>query len=130
MNSRGTIRLAFALGVAALWLPLLASWRAQDGYRGTGFLITGGFTVPITLLVAAPLVYVFRRRLSFLLSCLFGIALSLIGLLPDLITGHWGVANGLAQIIVPAGLISSMLFWLVGVRGNRDLTCVGADREG
>jgi hypothetical protein len=86
------------------------------------------FTVVLTALVAAPLVYFLRGRLSFVMCCIFGFAIGVVGVL-----AFWLVTNRLAALhwsplLLIAGLASAVIFWMIGVRGNRDLTIGSSDR--
>jgi hypothetical protein len=128
MNLGSTQRLVLGLLVAALWFPLLAWERALD-HGWVAFMLVGMFTLPVTLLMAAPLVYLLRRRLSFTLCCTFGIALGGLLALADVLTGNWVAARGDALMGIPVGLISSILFWLIGVWRNRALTIAGGVRD-
>ena len=127
MKLNSTQRLVLGLLAAALWFPLLAWQRAQEN-GWVSFMIVGMFTLPVTLLIAAPLVCFLRRRLSFPLCCAFGIVLGGLLALPDVLLGNWVVARGDALMVIPVRLISSIVFWLIGVWRNRALTVVGGVR--
>ena len=80
--------------------------------------MVSSFTVPLTLLVAVPLYLRIRGQVSFLqclgaglVAGLIGVALFYLGTNP-LAALNWGVS------LVLAGLLSSVVFWLVAVWKN------------
>ena len=125
MTPRGISRLVAGLIVAAFWFPVCLYFR-DDRYGPLGFILAASFTVPITLFVAAPLVYFLRGRLSFWLCCVLGVVLGSLGLVPNMLAGNWGAARNIGLTMMLVGLVSSMLFWVVGVWRNGDLTCASS----
>jgi hypothetical protein len=128
MTHSASFRLVCGLFVAALWLPVLL--LATSGpYGKFWFLMTAFYTVPLTLIVAAPLVYFFRHRLS-LLSCLAcGLGVGFLGALTFLSTTNYLAALNWGPALIVSGVVSSLLFWIVGVWGNGGLTIVGGVRD-
>ena len=127
MSARGILRIIGGLVVAALWLPLLLYIVSKSWEKQFSLLIVGFYTVPLTLLIAGPFVYFLRRKLTLARCLITGALLGTLGALtfwsPYSLTAmfNWG------PLLVVVGIISSFLFWVVGVWGNRDLTCVRAD---
>jgi hypothetical protein len=128
MTRHASFRLIAGLLVAALWLPLLL-YFTSGGYGPFWLFMTGFYTVPLTLLVAAPLVFLFRHRISLALCLVVGLAIGFLGSLTFLATTNYLAALHWAPLLIVSGLVSSFLFWLVAVFRNGDLTIVGGVRE-
>ena len=112
MNTR------FLLGLvaAALWLPLLL--LATSGRYGMfWFVMVSPFTILLTL-VAAPIAFLFRRNLSLLVCVVAGVVAGGIGVLLFWLATNPLAAGNWAPLLVVAGLLSGLVFWAVGVRGN------------
>ena len=106
-------RVIVGLFAAALWLPILTlfSWPG-------GAVLVGALTIPLTLLVAAPLVYLFRRRLSLWLCLAAGATVGAIGAATfTWLTNPLAGANS-APALIGVGAISGGVFWLAGVFRN------------
>jgi len=124
-------RLIAGFIAAAGWFPLLI--LSRPGLTWPGALLVLFYTLPLTL-VAAPLVYLLRRRLSLVVCGGFGVLFGLLVAIGEL----WGT-NPLAaphgRVILQVGwfgligLLSGALFWLVGVYRNDRLTIVGGGRD-
>ena len=119
-------RVTSGLIAAALWLPILNSAVAHAEDQKPAFLVIAIYTVPLTLFIAAPLVFLLRRKLTLGRCLLTGALLGIVGALTfwspySVKSSLWGAP------LVLAGLLSSLLFWVIGVWRNRNLTCVGAD---
>lgn len=132
MSSRylGTLRIIGGLIVAALWLPCLLYVMSRGWERKVSSLIVACYSVPLTLLVAAPFVYFLRRKLTLVRCLTVGLLLGTLAALtlwspysPKAMF-NWG------PLQVLAGVVSSLLFWAVGVWRNHDLTHAESDRKG
>jgi len=88
------------------WGPLFASLAAV-------------YTVPLTILVAAPLFLLFRRHASFLVCVGAGIAVGLIGVLLEALLGSYGYAVAMAWKFAAVGAVSASVFYFVAVFRNR-----------
>ena len=109
-----SVRLVAGLLVAALWLPLLGLLTVP--WSGPFWsVMTALYTVPLTLLVAAPLAFLFRRRLTLVLCLAFGLTISLLGVLVFSATTNYLAGLRWAPLLTASGLISSFLFWWVAV---------------
>jgi hypothetical protein len=129
MTPQATTRVVAGLIAAALWLPLAASLLAPGGERVPAFALPALYTVPLTAVIAAPLVYFFRRNLSFIRCCIVGLGIGTVGALT-----FWSPYSNAALLswgptLVAAGLLSSVVFWVVGIWRNRGLTIAGGVRE-
>jgi hypothetical protein len=115
------LRLIIGLTVAALWLPLVGllhgSWEGQF-FAGAVAL----FTVPLTLVVAAPVCAVFyysKVAPSWWFCMIFG---GIVGFLGAMIFAAisnnsligWNSAPGFILV----GVISALMFWAIGIRKN------------
>jgi hypothetical protein len=124
-------RLVAGFLAAASWLPLLILMRPGLTWPGAALVLM--YALPLTVL-AAPVVYLLRRRLSFILCGAFGILFGLVGAV-GLLWGTNPLAAPRVQVLLQVGwfgligLISGALFWLVGVYRNDRLTIVGGNRE-
>src|SRR5262245_3044048 len=128
MTRSASLRLIYGLVVAGLWLPVLLFFTSGP-YGKFWFVMTGCFTVPVTAVLAAPLVFVFRYRLSLQLCLACGLGAGVLGTLIFLATTNPLAARNWAPAFVLTGLVSSLLFWGVGVWRNGGLTIVGRVRE-
>ena len=113
-------RLVLAFMVAALWLPLLAVAVSPSFVESMAALVAA-LTVPLTLFVAVPTYWFFRRRVGLLACMTAGAAIGAIGCLL-----FWAATNTLAALnwaplLLGAGLVSSLLFWFVGLWRNERL---------
>jgi len=129
MSPRGVFRLIGGLIVAALWLPVLLYVISRGWEKTFSFLIVAYYTVPLTLLVATPLMYFMRKHLTLGRCLLVGFLLGALGALtfwsPYSLKAMWNWG----PLLVAAGVMSSLLFWIVGVWRNSDLTIVGGGRD-
>ena len=125
------IRLIAGFLAAVGWLPLLQ--LLQPGITWPGALLFLIATIPFIIL-AAPMVYLMRRRLSLFLCVAFGMLFGLLGA----VVFMWGtspLAAPLGQLTfrvawyVAIGSISGALFWLAGVYRNDRLTIGWSDRS-
>jgi fluoride ion exporter CrcB/FEX len=85
-------------------------------------MIVGVYTVPLTLLLAGPLVYVFRKRLTLARCVTVGFILGMLGSFTFWSPYSLAAFFNWGPLLIVVGVISSLLFWVVGVWGNRDLT--------
>ena len=113
-------RLIVGFVVAALWLPALTFALSEAYWNMFWAGAVGAFTVPLTLLVALPLFLILRRRywLRFWHYAIFGLSVGVVGA-----AVFWLTTNGLAAlnwlpVFLIAGLVSSVVFWVVGVWRN------------
>jgi hypothetical protein len=127
VTRRATVQITVGLVVAALWLQCVL-YFTSGGYAQFWFFMVAPFSVSLTALVAAPLVYLFRRRISFTLCCGFGLTIGLLGSLLFLATTNPLAALHWSPAFLLVGLSSSIIFWSVGVWRNRDLTIGSSDR--
>jgi hypothetical protein len=128
MTRGASFRLGCGLLVAALWLPVVLYFTSGP-YAKFGFFITAFYTVPLTLFVAAPLVYLLRYCLSLALCLASGLAIGVAGTLMVLATTNRLFAWNASLVLMLCGLVSSLIFWVVGVWRNGGLTIVGGGRE-
>ena len=131
MSARGTLRVILGLIVAALWLPVLLYVFSRGWEKTFSFFIVALYTVTVTVLIATPLVYFLRRKLTLGRCLATGFVLGTLGALT-----FWSPYSPKAMfnwgpLLMAVGVISSLLFWVTGVWGNRDLhkvTSVGSAR--
>jgi len=90
----------------------------SDYARPLWLILTGAFTVPLTLLVAAPVLYVLRRRMSGLLCLLSGAVIGLLGSTPFLLGPGAPYNLRWVALLALCGLLSGAVFWLVAVYRN------------
>lgn len=114
------LRIVVAFTAAALWFPSLSYFLSGE-YGPFWFLMIALYTVPLTLLVAAPLYYFNRKRITFLFCVLAGLGIGLLGAL-----SFWSMTNRLAAqnwapLLIGTGLVSSVLFWVIGIWRNSRL---------
>jgi len=112
------VRIVFGFAVAALWLPIVA--YATGGVYGWFWSsMTGIFTIPLTIVLAVPVFYVWRRRITFWRCLTAGLAVGLVGaLLFLLMTNPLAALHSLPAFVL-AGTFSSTLFWVVAVWNNK-----------
>jgi hypothetical protein len=124
------IRLIAGFIVAVGWLPLVQ--LLQPGITWPGALLFLIAMIPFAVL-AAPLVYFMRHRISPFLCVAFGMLFGLLGA----VVFMWGtspLAAPLGQLSFRVawygaiGSISGALFWLAGVYRNDRLTIGSSDR--
>jgi hypothetical protein len=115
-------RLILAFIVAAFWAPLLSTLTSESYFRVQAFILVALFTVPLTLFVAVPLYCVVRKKIALRLCTLFGIGIGSIGALLFLLMTNLEAFLKFAPLHILTGLISSLLFWLVGIWRNQNLT--------
>ena len=113
-------RLVFGFAVAALWLPVLLYFTAGD-YSQFWFVMTATFTVPLTLFVAVPLYYFWRRRITLWRCVLAGVVIGILGALAFLAVTHAQAALNWSPALIGSGLVTSIIFWLVAIWNNRAL---------
>lgn len=126
MSARGTLRVILGLIVAALWLPVLLYVLSRGWEKTFSFLIVTLYTVPVTVLIATPLVYFLRRKLTLGRCLTAGFVLGTLGALT-----FWSPYSPKAMfnwgpLLMAVGVVSSLLFWVTGVWRNRDLNKVAA----
>lgn len=128
MNS--VLRIILAFTFAALWLPLAEAISAPD-YDFFWSKMTAIFTVSLTLLVAVPGYFIFRKQMTFWLCALGGTGAGVIGALLYLLLTNWGAFMNAWPAMVVIGLITGIGFWVVGFLGapkpNNSLKADGAD---
>ena len=115
------VRIVVGFLAAALWLPLL-SLATSGPYGAFWFGMTAMFTVPLTLLVAVPLFYMWRRRITFWLCLVAGLAIGIIGAALFLLVTNPLAARNWAPLLIVAGVLSSVVFWATAVWRNSTLT--------
>ena len=115
------VRIVVGFLAAALWLPLL-SLATSGPYGGFWFGMTAIFTVPLTLLVAVPLFYLWRRRITFWRCLLAGLAIGIIGAALFLLVTNPLAARNWSPLLAVAGVLSSLVFWAIAVWRNPALT--------
>ena len=114
-------RLILGFAAAALWLPVLM-YVIAGGHGEFWFVMIASFTVPLTLFVAAPLYYFSRRRVTFWACVMVGLAIGAVGSLTFLLAINPYTARTWAPSLLLAGIISSVIFWIVAIWKNRNLT--------
>jgi hypothetical protein len=123
-------RLIAGFLAAAIWLPLLI--LLQRGLTWPGAVLVLLYATPMTLL-AAPIVYLLRRRLSLVLCGIFGTLFGLVGAIGLMGTNPLAAPRELAMLRLGRfgliGLISGALFWVVGVYRNDRLTIARAAHD-
>ena len=80
------------------------------------------YTIPLTIFVAAPLYYFNRKRVTFWLCVIAGVAIGVVGSLLFLVTTNPLAALNWSPLLIGSGLLSSIVFWVVGVWKNGNLT--------
>jgi hypothetical protein len=110
-------RLILGLAVAALWFPLLTLTFAPAPAK-LAAILSAGLTVPLTAVIAGPLVYALRRRLTLSASTLSGAAIGALGVIAYGAGTRWAIDLTLMLVFVAVGSISGVLFWVVGVYRN------------
>ena len=113
-------RIVLAFIAAALWLPALVYLRAQTPAEMFGARFPLLLTVPLTIFVAVPAFLAMRARVSLVLCAAMGMAIGALGALLFLLTTHWEAAVNWAPAFFGCGLVSSLLFWVIGVWRNRE----------
>jgi putative effector of murein hydrolase len=113
-------RVVLGFAVAALWLPVLLYFTAGD-YGAFWLFMTASFTVPLTLFVAVPLYYFWRRRITFWRCILAGFAIGAIGALAFLAMTHPEAALNWSPGLIGSGVVTSLVFWFIAVWKNGDL---------
>jgi hypothetical protein len=114
------LRIGIGLLAAALWLPLLA-YATGERFAFFWFGMIAMFTIPLTLFVALPLVLLLRRHLSFVRCIAAGFGIGLLAVALEWSLSHWQAALNLGPLLIGAGVLSSLVFWLVGVWRNSRL---------
>jgi hypothetical protein len=109
------IRLILGFVVAALWLPILAM-AVSPAFSMAGLI--AAFTIPLTLFVAVPSYWHFRKSVGLKICLLNGVVIGILGILL-----FWVITNRLAAInwaplLIATSVISSLLFWLIGLWKN------------
>ncbi len=115
------VRLILGFVSAAMWLPVYLYFTTGAERQWT-FVLTCAFTVPLTAFVAAPAFYFVRRHVDLLLCTAFG---AFIGALCSImfVNTFADMQSAVDKILMfmAIGLFSSLLFWAIGVWGNRCL---------
>jgi hypothetical protein len=115
-------RLILAFISAAFFVPTITLFTSDGYFRLQGFALIAIFTVPLTVIGAAPLYVVFRKSITIWLCMVAGFSLGLVGsLIFLLMTNPKAYLNWLPAFLF-AGWSSSVVFWLVGIWRNRNLT--------
>jgi hypothetical protein len=130
VTPRGVLRLIGGLLVAALWLPSLLYFVSRGWEKEFSSFIVAYYTVPLTLVVAGPLVYILRKKLTLARCLTVDLLLGVLGALTFWSPYSLKAMLNWGPLLMVVGVVSSFLFWVVGVWRNRDLTFVGAGREG
>jgi hypothetical protein len=115
------LRLILGFAAAALWLPIL-SYATSGIYGGFWFGMIAFYTIPLTVLVATPLYYFNRKRVTFWLCVIAGVAVGVLGALLFLVMTNPLAALNWSPLLIGSGLLSSIVFWVVGVWKNGNLT--------
>jgi len=123
-------RLIAGFIATAFWLPAVVFLAHADDHPWTrvGVSMVPLLTLPLTLL-AVPLVYFGRRRLSFTRCLASGAAFGVLGAAAVLAWAraspfaapHWFFYTMILSFMT-VGLVSGAVFWLAGVWRNDNLT--------
>jgi hypothetical protein len=118
------VRIVLGFIAAALWLPVLelVAGEISGGYGRFWFGMTAMFTVPLTVLVAVPLFYVWRRRITFWRCVFAGLVIGIIGAGLFLLTTNPLAALNWSPLLIVVGVLSSLVFWAIAVWRNPTLT--------
>jgi len=118
------MRIVLGFAAAAMWLPLLQLMAGElaDGYGLFWFGMTAMFMVPLTVLVAVPLFYVWRRRITFWRCVFAGLVIGIVGAVIFLLTTNPLAALNWSPLLILVGVLSSLVFWVVAVWRNPALT--------
>ena len=119
-------RIVLGFAVAALWLPVLLYFSAGD-YGEFWFVMTAAFTVPLTLLVALPLYYFWRRRITFWRCLSAGCVIGILGTLAFLAMTNPQAAINWSPGLVGSGIVTSIIFWAIAVWNNDALGSEAGD---
>jgi hypothetical protein len=122
------VRIVVGFLAAALWLPLF-SLATSGPYGGFWFGMTAMFTVPLTLLVAVPLFYLWRRRITFWRCLLAGLAIGIIGAALFLLLTNPLAARNWSPLLIGAGVLSSLVFWAIAIWRNPSLIASRSERD-
>ena len=122
-------RLVLGFVVAALWLPVLLYFTAGD-YGQFWFAMTAAFTAPLTLFIAAPLYYVWRRRITFLRCLAAGLVVGALGALAFLAMTNAQAAINWSPGLIGAGVVTSIIFWAIAVWNNSNIGGAASPRVG
>jgi len=110
-------RVFLGFAAAALWLPLV-SYFTGGVYGQFWFVMTASFTLPLTVVLAIPLFFLWRRRITFWRCLLAGLAIGLVGALAFLAMTNLAAALNWSPGLIGAGVLSSIVFWAVGIWNN------------
>jgi len=110
-------RVFLGFAAAALWLPLV-SYFTGGVYGQFWFVMTASFTVPLTVVFAIPLFFLWRKRITFWRCLLAGLAIGFVGTLAFLVTTHPAAALNWAPGLIGTGVLSSIVFWAVAIWNN------------
>jgi hypothetical protein len=126
------MRIILGFVAAALWLPLLEllAGAVTGGYGRFWFFMTAIFTVPLTILLAVPLFCLWRRRITFWRCVFAGLAIGIVGAVIFLVTTNPLAALNSSPLLIVAGVLSSLVFWVIAVWRNAALTVHRAERAG
>jgi hypothetical protein len=83
--------------------------------------MTAAFTVPLTLFIAAPLCYVWRRRITFLRCLVAGFVIGALGALAFLVMTNAQAALNWSPGLIGAGVVTSIIFWAIAVWNNSNI---------
>lgn len=117
-------RIVLGFIAAAMWLPLLQliAGEVAGGYGRFWFGMTAMFMVPLTVLFAVPLFYLWRRRITFWRCVFAGLATGIVGAVIFLLTTNPLAALNWSPLLIVVGVLSSLVLWVVAVLKNRALT--------
>lgn len=118
-------RLFLGFCCAALSMPTFVYLVGivKGGSAHIAFIMTALFTMPLTFFVAVPLYFFARSQITFLRCILFGATIGLFGALIDYYwTRNFLAAKNIAPIMIGFGIVSSAVFWIVGIWKNNNLT--------
>ena len=112
------LRTLVGLVAAALWLPTALYLLFPNDGGKIAAIIAAMCTVPLTLVIAAPVVFLLRRKLSLGWCIGLGVATGVAGLVECIFVFPLSL-DFLLFWCIGAGVVSSLVFWIVGVVGNR-----------
>jgi hypothetical protein len=120
-------RFLLGLLVTALWLPAVA-FVATPQWRAFGVLVAS-FTVPLTLLFAAPIAFALRQRTNVLVCAIFGTLGGGIGALIFTWTTNPIAGRNWAPGLVVLGLLCGLVFWFSAVWRNAFFSPNASDQD-
>jgi hypothetical protein len=111
------LRVVLGFAVAALWLPVVLYFTAGD-YHAFWFVMTASFTVPLTLFVAVPVYYFWRRRITFFRCLSAGFVIGTLGALVFLAMTNPQAALNWSPGLIGSGILTSIMFWVIAIWNN------------